>query len=464
MAEKKFDEILPALKPLFRKGTEAAQRDNFDYAIELFNQVLDREPECHEVRAALRAAQLGKAGKAGGFFKKAFNLAGASAQLTKAKLAVNSNPTEAMQLTEQIFNADPHNSTAHRIFADAALAAGMPFTAVLSLETLAKTSPQDIGIVSQLAQTLSETGEVARAEQIMHGLCRAHPNDPNLSKLLKNISATRTLDEGGYDKVAAEGGTYRELLKDKAEAVILEQENRAQKNEDTAARLITEYETRLASEPNNLKLVRNLAELHTQKQDYDRALEYYQQLKSAELGGDPSLDRAIAETVARKFDFAATQLNPFAADHAEQLVRLNADKLAWQISECQQRSEKYPTDLAIRFELGALHFSAGKISEAISEFQKAQGHPHKRLAAMNYLAQCFSARKMFDLAARTLQNALKEKLVFDDEKKELTYQLGCVLEKMGKREEAMEQFKVIYESDIGYKDVSAKVDAYYAAQ
>jgi hypothetical protein len=39
-----------------------------------------------------------------------------------------------------------------------------------------------------------------------------------------------------------------------------------------------------------------------------------------------------------------------------------------------------------------------------------------------------------------------------------------VLEKMGKREEAMEQFKVIYESDIGYKDVSAKVDAYYAAQ
>ena len=71
---------------------------------------------------------------------------------------------------------------------------------------------------------------------------------------------------------------------------------------------------------------------------------------------------------------------------------------------------------------------------------------------------------MFDLAARTLQNAIKEKLVFDDEKKDLVYNLGCVLENMGKKEEAIEQFKLIYEMDIGYKDIAAKVDAYYASQ
>jgi tetratricopeptide (TPR) repeat protein len=71
---------------------------------------------------------------------------------------------------------------------------------------------------------------------------------------------------------------------------------------------------------------------------------------------------------------------------------------------------------------------------------------------------------MFDLAARTLQSAIKEKIVFDDEKKDLIYNLGCVLESMGKKEEAIEQFKLIYEMDIGYKDVAAKVDAYYASQ
>jgi hypothetical protein len=67
-----------------------------------------------------------------------------------------------------------------------------------------------------------------------------------------------------------------------------------------------------------------------------------------------------------------------------------------------------------------------------------------------------------DLASRQLQTAVKEKVVFDDEKKELIYALGCVYEKMGKTEEAIEQFKQIYEVDIGYKDVAAKVDTYYS--
>ena len=80
------------------------------------------------------------------------------------------------------------------------------------------------------------------------------------------------------------------------------------------------------------------------------------------------------------------------------------------------------------------------------------------------LAQCFAKRKMNDLAAKKLQEALKEKLTFDDEKKDLTYQLGCIFETMGKKEDAIEQFKLIYETDIGYKDVAAKVDAYYAGQ
>jgi tetratricopeptide (TPR) repeat protein len=166
----------------------------------------------------------------------------------------------------------------------------------------------------------------------------------------------------------------------------------------------------------------------------------------------------------KRFDSQAEQLNPFEPDHAAKLEQLKAEKMNFRVTECQKRVEKFPTDLAIRFEMGQLYFQAGKISEAIQEFQKSQSNPHKRLASMSYLAQCFARRKMYDMAARTLQTAIKEKVVFDDEKKDLIYNLGCVLESMGKREEAVEQFKLIYETDIGYKDVAAKVDAFYAGQ
>ena len=107
---------------------------------------------------------------------------------------------------------------------------------------------------------------------------------------------------------------------------------------------------------------------------------------------------------------------------------------------------------------------AGKLTEAMGEFQKAQANPQRRLAAMAAMGQCLSARGMNDMAAKKFQEALKEKPSFDDEKKDLLYQLGSVLEKMGKKEDAMDQFKQIYEVDISYKDVATKVESFYSSQ
>ena len=69
---------------------------------------------------------------------------------------------------------------------------------------------------------------------------------------------------------------------------------------------------------------------------------------------------------------------------------------------------------------------------------------------------------MLDLAERTLQSALKDKPEMDDEKKALLYELGTVQEQSNKAAEAIEQYKLIYEVDIDFKDVADKVDAYYS--
>ena len=466
MPEKTVNEIPRDLRAMYTKANEAAQRDNFDYAFALFCQMLEKEPGFFEARKALRAAQFKKAGAGGtSFFKKVMSGAGSSPQIAKAKMAMNRNPAEAMAVAEQVLNGDPNSSAAHRIIVEAAQTLEFPQTGILSLETLVKNSPKDKDVAIEFANSIAVSGGDAHAgERILQELLRASPNDPDLTQALKNLSAAKTLDEGGYGALEGGEGSYRDILRNKEEAVTLEQEQRVFKSEDTAARLIAEYESRLHTEPDNLKLIRSLAELYTQKKQFDRALELYDRIKNSELGGDASLDRAIAETVSRRFDFQIEQLNPFAPDHADQLERIRAEKLAFQIGDCQRRVEKFPTDLAIRFEMGALYFQTGKISEAIGEFQKAQGNPQRRIAAMNLLAQCFALRNMNDSAVRTLQNAIKEKTGFDEEKKDLIYQLGCVFEKMGKKAEAIEQFLAIYETDINYKDVAAKVDAHYASQ
>ena len=468
MAEKILNQIPPDLRRLYTKAGEAAQRDNADYAMTLFCQILEKEPGFYDCRRLLRAEQAKKAAAStSGFFKKMMSGAGSSPQLAKAKMALNKNPAEAMAIAEQVLNSDANNSYAHRIVVDGAMSLEMPRTALLSLEAMVRNSPKDKALVIEYAELAAQTGGEASsaAEAALDELVRATGFDPDLAQAQKNLSARKTMDEGGYNKLEGGGGSFRDILKDKDESAALEQANRVQQTEDTAARLIGEYENRLPAEPDNMKMIRSLADLYVEKKQYDKALEMYARIKGSSHGSaDSALDRVIANTKVKQMDSEMAQLNPFETDHADQVAKIQADKADFRLEECKQRAEKYPTDLAIRFELGQRYFETDKVSEAIGEFQKAQQNPNKRIAAMSYLAQCFAKRNMNDSAVRTLQNAIKEKTGFDDEKKDLIYHLGCVLEKMGKKAEAVEQFLQIYETDINYRDVSAKIDAHYASQ
>ena len=50
------------------------------------------------------------------------------------------------------------------------------------------------------------------------------------------------------------------------------------------------------------------------------------------------------------------------------------------------------------------------------------------------------------------------------EKKEITYNLGSVLEKAGRPAEAVKHFESIFEHDINYRDVEKKVSDYHNRQ
>ena len=464
MAEKSLNEIPRDLRELYQKGTVAFQRQNLDYALAIFNQVLQKEPGFFECRQALRAAQFKKAGGSTSFLKKVFGGAGSSPLMAKAQMSLRSNPLETIQTAEQILESDPNSSAGHKFLAEAALAAELPRTACLSYEILLKNSPRDYDLTMAYGQALTVAGHIDKAEAVYAELLRLYPTKGEVAQALKNLSARKTLADGGYEALADGQGSYRDILRNKDEAVSLEQQNRTVKSGDVADRLIREYEERIPREPKNLKLFRSLAELYSQKKEFDKAIEYCERIRSSEGGADPSLDRLITEITLKRFDHQIGQLNQAVAEQAAQGERLRTERDAFQLAECQARAERYPTDLQIRFELGELLFKAGKTTEAIQEFQKAQSNPNRRIQSMAYLGQCYARRNMNDLAARTLQNAVKEKPVFDDEKKELIYQLGCVLEKMGKAEEAKVQFELIYEVDIRYKDVAARIDKYYGGE
>ncbi len=127
MAEKGLNEITRDVRLLYQKGSDALLRENYSYAIDLFMQVLEKEPGLVEARRGLRTSQAKKTGDSGGgFFKKAWSSASSSPLVAKGQLALRKDPAEALQIAEQILNSDPASPGGHRLVVEASAALGLP--------------------------------------------------------------------------------------------------------------------------------------------------------------------------------------------------------------------------------------------------------------------------------------------------------------------------------------------------
>ena len=108
-----------------------------------------------------------------------------------------------------------------------------------------------------------------------------------------------------------------------------------------------------------------------------------------------------------------------------------------------------------------LLFDRERINDAIQQFQLAQRNPRHRVDALYRIGVCFKGKGQYDLAAEQLEKAAAELPVLDNQKKDVLYELGQVLEATGANAKALEYYKTIYQADIGYRDIAAKVEKVY---
>ena len=60
---------------------------------------------------------------------------------------------------------------------------------------------------------------------------------------------------------------------------------------------------------------------------------------------------------------------------------------------------------------------------------------------------------------------LKEEIqVMDERKKEAVYELGNCYDQMGQKENAFEEYKLVYSADISFRDISDKVNSFYQSK
>ena len=449
MPEKDHNEVGLEVRQLWEKGYENLEKKQYDYAMELFSMALEKEPSFFECRMALRAAQVKKHEKAGKLAKIA-SAAGATPNMAQAKLALNKkNYFGAIASAEKVLCADPENSVGHRVIVEASQALDFPHTVISSLQMLKKANPENKSLTTELASALEKLGDWDQAEEVMGQLAAVNPDDPLLQQAYKDTAAKATIFRGNYERMMKEPGAGEEP--DGGNDILTIEEAMEEK--------IYVMEERLQSEPDNYKLGVDIAKLCVEQKDFERAFEYYEWVQENNQVGDSAIDRAIADAYEARFDYDIERCLEGSPERT--VIEQDSDK--FMLENCRQRTEKYPTMLEFQLELGERLLKLGEVGEAIQAFQRSQNTPKLKLESLNYLGQCFMQRGMHDMALSQFEKALTEKGVFDEQKKELVYNLANVCAELGRHEDAAAHFKSIYEVDIGFLDVAEKVEGGYSA-
>jgi tetratricopeptide (TPR) repeat protein len=464
MAVKTEKDLSQGLRALWLKAVAAIELHNFGYAISLLQQVLKQEPEFLTGRQLLRRAEVTKSKSAK---KSFFNISTAPIGVMKAQREMKNDPKRAVEMLEAVLEMEPYNRQANLLLKEAALAAGWPEVGVFALRSLLEENPRDVKVLHELGLLYHQLGDHENEVEVYNQITAIDPLDAHALRLGKDASARASMKRGRW----TEAESYRDLIKDKDEAISLEQQSRTQLTREALEQKLAETYARHQAEPENLDFARQLGALNEKKEDFEAAVRWYQYAADLTKGADTGLLRKISELKIKSLEREIVAHEEFLSAHSstdelysEKSEELRAAKINHakiRIVDAQERVARNPTDLQLRFELGESLFNAGRFRDAVPELQRARQNPHARVKAMNLLGCCYGELGMLDLAIKQFEEASQEIVSMDAMKKDIVYNLGTIYERLNETEKSLACMKQIYEVDYGYRDVARRVESSY---
>jgi tetratricopeptide (TPR) repeat protein len=456
--------VSPNIQNFYTKAKEAFERNNLEYAQTLLISILRNTPDYHKARSLLRKTQLKKM---------------ASSQVTWAKKIQNlilryplysislfhlwkEQWIDGTQSLEKILKLDPTNAFALQKLGCCCMKLGWTTVAIETFELLKRMSPSNLSVLKDLAQLYMKEGDLEKSKKYFEEAIRISPGDPSALKGLKDLGAMKTIEQGGW----ADTTSYREKIRDEAQAELLEKGSRAVKSKEDYSLLIDSLSNQLKTQPENPNLLKELGQLYIQNCQFEQALETYENLARI-LPFDDHLQKQIRDLKEQKIEREILQIsqelssNPNRADLHAKLKELERRKKEMALEQCKLRVERYPNNLAYHYELGRLYYELDKFDLAIQEFQSAVKDPQRKAQSLYHLGLCFKERGFYDLAEKQFLKVVEELQEMDQFKKEVLYQLGLVYEGTDQIQKAVAEYKKIFEVDVQFKDIAQKIQKAY---
>ena len=179
------------------KARRALEQGEAGYTHDVCAGLLEKHPDCVEVRQLLREAQHKIRGSRSGLLSRVVqSFAGASWLLRGSRLRTR-RPAVALSYLERALTANPNHVGAHRLLGFIALACGWIETAAFAFAEWTRLAPQDPAAFVALGTVLIQAGREEEAIKAAEAAVRLDPNGAAAHALLKEASVAHTLRVSG---------------------------------------------------------------------------------------------------------------------------------------------------------------------------------------------------------------------------------------------------------------------------
>jgi tetratricopeptide (TPR) repeat protein len=444
-------------KVFFGHARNKASTGQYDYAIELFINGLNLDPEAVEAHQELRDISLKR---------KMSGAKGGLGMMDSMKLKRPSRDDKQNMLNaEKLLAYDPGNTDHMLWLIQSALKGGYYETAmwmgpILQRANIDDKKP-DYNTFLALRDVYKRLEQWKLAADALQEALRLRPNDMDLTTELKNLAAKDTMDTGGYTK----GGSFRDSVRDMDKQGKLLHQDKDFMDEDAHSVMIRDAMQEYKANPNDVGKVMKLVEawektesLENENQAIDLLQELFDKTKQFRYRQKIGLIQMTQLRRMERSKRAAVKANPKDEALIKDYKDFVREQNEFELKEFQLASEAYPTDARLRFEMGKRMFALGQFQEAIPVFQQARMDPKFRNEAGVLVARSFLEAGFADEADDTLAALINEYQAHGDEKsKDMYYWRGRALEQKGNKQEAKNHYSKVAQWDFNYRDVQARI-------
>jgi len=435
-------------KAFFERGDQVASTGNWDFAIEMYLEGIAREldniEQGHQPLRDVSLKRKAQGGKGPGMIEK-------------MKRSRGKTPEEKLINAEYLLAKEPgavqHMVQLHDAAKDLGLTETLRWICGVMLDAQRVDEKPNLRVLKLITQSYNDLEEYVLAIRACEMAINLDPNDAALHNALKELAAKHTIQAGKYDQE----GEFTKSVKDLDKQEELLQKDAMVKQEEylktEAERAVKAYE----AEPTEPGKITAAAKALTAIED-----------EAYENQAIDILAKAHRDTGAYQFKMQIGDIKMRQEARRYRALTAGGDKegaaqqlqklLAFELDEYTERAENYPTNLAIKYELGRRQFLAGNYDDAVGSFQQAQRDPKRHLQALNYLGQTFAKKGWLREAADTYKKALDGDLT-EARAKDIRYSYGDVLEKMGDLTAAQDEFSEVAQIDFNYKDVRERLES-----